>query len=119
ILEERHLLRHEPDAALDRGGIAADRLAADGDRAAIGWREPAEHSDGGRFPRAVRTEEAHDLARLRLERDARDRGLLAVGLPQIVRDEHGSIVAGSVMAAARDCDERQPAVANRSFLARG
>jgi hypothetical protein len=88
LVVERKVLRHQSDAALDFAFVAGDRLAFDGNAAAVRRNETAQHGDDRRLARAVGPQQADDFAGRRGERNARDDLARAVGLPQVLRYQH-------------------------------
>src|ERR1019366_3167237 len=68
ILVQAEALGHVADALLDALGLPHDVVSDHGAVTAGGIEDPAEHADGGRLSRAVRTEDAEDLAAADVER---------------------------------------------------
>jgi hypothetical protein len=71
-------LRHVADLQLDVVGVAQDVEAKAGAGAFVGSEQAADHADRRRLSRAVRTEEADDLALANVEVDMIDRGAAVV-----------------------------------------
>src|SRR5581483_11338385 len=72
VVPQAGALRHVADAELHRLGIARDVEAQHRRGPRRRRQDAAEHADRGRLPRAVGSEEAPDLARADVERDAVD-----------------------------------------------
>ena len=77
VFVEAEALGHVADLELDRRGLGQDIEAEAGAATAIGLQQSAEHADGRGLAAAVGAEEAPDLARRHLERDAVDDGTIA------------------------------------------
>ena len=63
------------------------------DAAGIRRDEPDDHVEGGGLARAVRAEQADDLARTDLERQVTDHGACAIGLGEVTGDQSSTAVA--------------------------
>ena len=79
---ERRRLETDPDARLERVGPARDVEAQDDRLAAVGRAQTLEDLDRRRLARAVRPEQAKDLAGRDIEIDPVDRSGVAVALDE-------------------------------------
>ena len=70
--KDHRLLRHHPDAALDRHGFARNRVPADSCLAGCGRKERGQDRDSGGLAGAVRAQKAEDLPFRDREGDALD-----------------------------------------------
>jgi len=84
VLVERDRLGHEAE-----GGAVGERLAVEGDGAAVGLAQPGDEGHEGRLAGAVRTKEAEEFAAGDVDRDAIERGERAIALGHGLEREHG------------------------------
>ena len=84
LLVERELLRHHAHEALGGLRVGGERLAGDGDAAAVGLEQAADHGDGGGLAGAVGAEQPVDLTRAHGEADVLDGAHRTVGLREAV-----------------------------------
>ncbi len=89
-LEERELLEDDPDLRLHRDRLAAQVVAEDLDLARVGAVDAGQQGDGGRFARAVGTEEGVEGAGRHLERQAIDRGEAREALDEAFAADRGA-----------------------------
>ncbi len=82
-------LELDADPGVDGALVALDFQAGEVGRAAIGVAQAFEHLQGGRFARAVGTEDAEDFAALDGEGDAVDGDFGAVGFVEVARFDDG------------------------------
>ena len=128
ILVERELLRHVADFALDLQALGPDIVAEHRALALVGRQQAAQHADGRRLARAVRAEEADDLALGDRHRDMVDDGLVAEALDQSAETVDGvhGVILGACRAASTSticpgCSawRRRPAAPRRDRRASG
>jgi hypothetical protein len=80
LLVEREFLRHDTHDALSRLRVGGERLAGDGDAAAVGLEQSADHGYGAGLAGAVGPEQSVDLAGLDGEAHVLDRAHGTVSL---------------------------------------
>ncbi len=85
---ERKFLRHVADVLARRGARPAQVEAGDAQRSGSGGQKPAQHAERRRLARAVRTEQAEDLAATNFEADVIDRREGAELAHQVVHLDH-------------------------------
>src|SRR5207245_3660350 len=111
LLEERRLHGDAVDVPLDGELVGADVESEYADLARVGGQQRREHPDERGLPRAVRTEEAVDLAAVNAQADPVDRAHMAGGrgatppgsedLPYVARLERRRGVGASAPAMTR------------------
>jgi hypothetical protein len=88
VLEEMRFIANERDAALGFDRLGGDVVAADEDGSARGTVDAGDASQRGRLARAIGTDEADDLPRRDVERQAVDRAGGSVGFREVAETDH-------------------------------
>ena len=82
-VEQQRLVGNQADAPLDGQFFGRHAIAENFDGAAVGRNESGEHPDGGRFARAIRTEEAEEGTAGDLQCDAVHGRFEPIGLSEV------------------------------------
>ena len=99
FVEQRHVLRHQPDSAFEVGGGARGIHAH---HAAGGLGNAADHCQCAGLARSVGSQQAHALAALDAEADAPYSNAFAVALGQILYFQYGTLLVPIDAAAIKD-----------------
>jgi hypothetical protein len=91
VIVKRRALDHRADVFQDLDPMAVERLAEDSDRAALGFQETENQTEGGGLSGAVRAEKSVDAAGWNLHADAAEDVVMREAVGEIGRLEaiHG------------------------------